>query len=376
MKKQLQRAGLMLASTLVSLAFAEAALHYLNIGTPILRDVDPIFGWAPIAGAEGVWTSEGRARVQITEHGFRGVDHPRERPEGVFRIAVLGDSFTEAKQVALDDAYPSHVERALASCEGLGGRRPEVLSFGVSGYGTAQEALVLEHRVWRYQPDLVVLGFLTGNDIADNHPELRANGHAPFYRLEEGELLLDTSFLNTDWYRSRRDGGTLRNVRRRSRLWQLLGGARSERSPEAGLRDEIYAAPTDPRWADAWLWTEAILEQMSASTAAHGAAFGVVTLSNAIQVHPDPEARRAYREGLQVDDLRYPDRRVAAVGERAGFPTLELVPHLREVAEQRGEALHGFPNTQPNTGHWNEEGHRVAGEHIAQWLCEHLVSRE
>ena len=98
-----------------------------------------------------------------------------------------------------------------------------------------------------------------------------------------------------------------------------------------------------------------------------------MTLSNAIQVHPDPEVRRIYREGLGVEDLRYPDRRVAAVGARAGFETLELVPHLRAVAEERGHHLHGFPNTRPSTGHWNEEGHEVAGARIAEWICAELA---
>jgi hypothetical protein len=57
-------------------------------------------------------------------------DHAR-----TLRIAVLGDSFAEALQITMEEAFWS-VE--LQGCPSLAGREPEVINFGVSGYGTAQ----------------------------------------------------------------------------------------------------------------------------------------------------------------------------------------------------------------------------------------------
>jgi len=373
MKLRLKRAALVLASTALSLLFAELALGWLDVGEPILRDVDPQLGWAPIPGAEGWHTREGRAHVRITEHGFRGVDVPPGPHPGVLRVAVLGDSYTEAKQVALDEAFHAHAERALEGCLG----RVEVLSFGVSGYGTAQELLLLRHRVWAWQPDVIVLAFLTGNDVSDNHPALRISGDpAPHFRLEGDALTLDESFRDSAWYRERSEGGVLREWRRRSRLARLLGGLgrapRQRQRGELGLSDEVYAPPASPEWEEAWAWTEATLVQMHREVEALGARFFLVTLTNAVQVDPDPAVRAAHARALDVEDLEYPDRRLAALGERAGFPVLGLVPPLRDHAERTGTHLHGFENTTLGSGHWNARGHRVAGEAIGAWLCRSL----
>lgn len=375
---RLKRAGLVTASTLVSLLLAELAMGALGIGDPILRDIDPVLGWAPVAGAEGWWTREGRGHVVITEHGFRGVRVGEDKPAGTLRVAVLGDSYIEARQVALEDSFGVQLER------GLGGCHPapvEVVAFGVSGYGTAQERVLLSHRVWDFDPDVVLLAFLTGNDVADNHPALRVSGDpAPYYVFEGDTLVLDDSFRESENFQRRARGGWWRDLRRHSRLVRVLSGLGRTRRHHAGrgelgLRDEIYDPNPVGDWVDAWARTEAILSGMHRDVSERGKRFAVVTLSNAIQVDPDPAVREAFRARLGVADLEAPDRRIAALGGRVGFDVLTLVPPLRETAESTGAHLHGFDNTQMGTGHWNESGHRAAAEATTDWLCPRLPDR-
>jgi hypothetical protein len=73
-------------------------------------------------------------------------------------------------------------------------------------------------------------------------------------------------------------------------------------------------------------------------------------------------------ERLGVHDLFYPDLRIKALGDREGFPVLNLAPLLQAYAEQHKVFLHGF-GTNMGSGHWNAEGHRLAGEAIAHKLC-------
>ena len=110
---------------------------------------------------------------------------------------------------------------------------------------------------------------------------------------------------------------------------------------------------------------------MNAEVKGHGARFYVVTLSNGIQVYPEAAARAAFAARLGVRDLFYAERRISAVGEREGFPVLDLAPGLQTYADEHKVFLHGFASDLGN-GHWNEEGHRVAGETLAQWLCQTL----
>ena len=70
-----------------------------------------------------------------------------------------------------------------------------MINFGVSGYGTAQELLTLRHYVWDYSPDIVLMAFLPGNDVRNNSKELEPEKLRPFFRLRDGELELDRSFL-------------------------------------------------------------------------------------------------------------------------------------------------------------------------------------
>jgi hypothetical protein len=48
---------------------------------------------------------------------------------------------------------------------------------------------------------------------------------------------------------------------------------------------------------------------------------------------------------------------------------MPLAPELQKRAEAGGVYYHGFSNTKPGFGHWNEAGHAAAAELIAERLC-------
>src|SRR5262249_13664352 len=141
---------------------------------------------------------------------------------------------------------------------------------------------------------------------------------------------------------------------------------------EAGLDDEIYGPPPDSRWHDAWAVTEDQKTAMGHEVTAHSARFVVVTLSTAIQVYPDDAYRNSYLHSVRGTDLFYPEHRLDALGAREGFVVLNLAPSLQAYADEHHTFLHGFPNTRAGTGHWNELGHRLAGELVARRLCDLL----
>ena len=262
----------------------------------------------------------------------------------------------------------------------------------VSGYGTAQELLTLQRNVWRYQPDLVLLAFFTGNDISDNQAGLSGAEHVPYYTYIDGVLRLDSSFRESPAYRKRDSGWTralvggarysrllqlanrLRaNVRRKARMEAFVGEDGKSGVTEFGLYNAIYVDPPDARWQEAWRATEGLLGLMKASCDERGVRFAVVTLTNGIQVHPDARRRAAFRAALEVEDLFYPGRRVEAVGRRLGFPVLNLAPRFQPRAEAEQVYLHGFDDSI-GIGHWNETGHLWGGEEVARWLREEVLS--
>jgi hypothetical protein len=383
----------LLVSTALSLLVAEVALRIAGVSHPNFYGPDPERGWALRPGAEGWWRKEGNALVRINRDGLRDDEHPVAKPAGVLRIAVLGDSCVEALQVPAEKTFWSLLEKELARCPAVPrGMRVEALDFGVSGYGTAQELLTLRHRVWKYQPDLILLAFYSGNDVRNNWRPLELDPARPYLVPQpDGSLALDDSFRETEGYRFRQTAAArlLYRAFDHSRLLQLgkqaksaadgwIGAWKASRvkerpaGPELGLDDAVYTSPSDPAWNGAWGATEAILRAARDEAAAHRTPFAVVSLTTGMQVHPDPAVRQAFMRRVGIGTLFYPDERLAAFGRREGIPVLTLAPALQRVAEREKVFLHGFPNTAPGEGHWNERGHAAAATEMAGWVCGQL----
>ena len=96
--------------------------------------------------------------------GFRNTrEFDYLKAAGTLRVISLGDSNTQGYEVRQNQTYSAVLERALSR----NGRQVEVINTGVSGFGTAEQLVLLENEVIRYQPDVVVVGFFA-NDFDDN----------------------------------------------------------------------------------------------------------------------------------------------------------------------------------------------------------------
>lgn len=249
-------------------------------------------------------------------------------------------------------------------------------------FGTAQELLTLRSRAAFYAPDLVLLAFLSGNDVRNNSRRLEPDRRRPFFSLgADGAVVADMSFRDDPDFQetlARRD--TLaEELLRAWRLPQLIRRvkgvlkarqrAAGDTDAEPGMDDAVYLDEPGQDWDEAWAITEALLAEMRADVARLGARFLVVTLSNGIQVHPQTEVTESFMREHGIDDVFRPELRVAAMGQRQGFEALALAPELQRIARRERVYLHGFAGGQPGKGHWNVDGHRYAGELIARHLC-------
>ncbi len=396
---------LVLASVAVTLAVLEIALRLAGISYGSFYMRDPHTGAALRPGASGRWPGEGNLFVRISREGLRDREHGTAKPPGTLRIAVLGDSYVEALQVPPEENLLAVMEREIGARLAASGRKAEALNFGVSGYGTAQELLALRHRVWRYAPDVVVLAVTTANDVRNNSRALENDPDRPYFLVRGDDLVLDNGFLacwkyRPAWLAAKRASGWLVD---RSRILQLAiqaktvsasrraavrqraaasaappssppGGGAAVPQREPGLDDMVYREPAGPAWTEAWRVTERLIETMNDEVKARGALFVVVTLSNGIQVHPDPAVRGAYARRIGAPDLFYPERRIGAFCGRKGIPVLCLAPLFQRYAETHKVFLHGF-GADLGTGHWNRDGHRLAGTLLARAVCEELDRR-
>jgi lysophospholipase L1-like esterase len=118
--------------------------------------------------------------VRTNSLGLRDREFSLEKPAGVRRVLVLGDSMTLGWGAREEDSYPKVLERLLNEK----GPAHEVINTGVGNYNTAQEVAYFRERGIRLNPDEVVLGFYI-ND-AEPTPSERAGfiaRHSYFYVL-------------------------------------------------------------------------------------------------------------------------------------------------------------------------------------------------
>ena len=367
----------------------EVLLRLLGIGFPYFSRVDPDMGFSLRPFASGEQHQEGHAFIRINSDGLRDREHTLDKPRDTIRIAVLGDSYAEARQVDREETFWSHLERDLASCDALAGRSVEVLNFGVSGYGTTQEYQMLQSKVWKYDPDIVLLAFTTGNDVRNNSLALEGNTQKPYHVYRDGALILDLSFRERDFFRFQQSPfvKTAHVVINHSRVLQVINRAYSVwkgrnvltarsvqqmRPLEQQMENAVYGEPETEEWREAWEITEDVLRLIASEARVRDAQFLLMTLSNPLQLFPEKSVREAVLRERGIPDFFYPERRLQRLAEGENFPILTLAPKLQRMVDEEDIVLHGFDNTNFGKGHWNEEGHRRAAELMVPFVCEAL----
>jgi len=118
------------------------------------------------------------ALVRTNSYGMRD-DELSIKRDNVFRIAVIGDSFTFGFGVENEETYPSVLEKLLN--ETGSNYKYEVLNFGVGGYSSKDEALVVRYKVMPRNPDLLIIGYVSNDPETDPIQPLHAYYHKPVW---------------------------------------------------------------------------------------------------------------------------------------------------------------------------------------------------
>src|SRR5262245_41943063 len=103
---------LLAIAILITFGFGLAGLSVEIIARLVYPVSDFLWQWDPKIGMTLVPGKHGRSvlrgffdvPVDVNKGGFRDVDHAIEKPSGVKRVVLLGDSFVEAVQVHFEEA--------------------------------------------------------------------------------------------------------------------------------------------------------------------------------------------------------------------------------------------------------------------------------
>lgn len=346
------------------------------------RYPDEYRGFAILPHTVARQSLEGDARIRINRYGFRDRDWP-DKAAGAYRIAVLGDSFTAAVQVPIEQTWWRLLNTRLQDC-GYRSGTVEILNFSVSGYGTAQQLETLRHHVAPHLPDEVWLTFFPGNDVTENHPELNDDSLRPYLRPAGDDWYMDYGFREQPEYSSKTAarGRAYYKYLLHSRVVQGLALVRfyvlhtiqssnQDRTWqwEPGVDVRVYAPPAEPAWVEAWQVTRQLLRMVRDEARTQGARLRVLGLSTGAQVYPDYEPVKIMKQRLGIPDLFYPNWQVAQFAAEDGYDYLDLAGPMATRAARDGTVFHGLDKPD-GAGHWNADGHAAAAEVLAAALCD------
>lgn len=289
--------------------------------------------------------------------GYFDHDYSHDRPEGVYRIVVIGDSYVEAAQVPLSRSFHKLVESDLNSGAAASGIRPriEVIALGSSGTGQVEHFKVLRERATLYQPHLVAVA-LCSNDFCDDDPNLKE------------ELVLSA-------------GGITPSIRRLA-SHGYFALAFAVRRMEDIRRNRIGVNPELLQWADsklprieeAWARTLETIRASREFCQAQGLTFVLIYLGSDLEVKyaVDPEGtiRRLKEMGGPHKQIRWDMnksvRRVTSFCEENDIVMISLLEPLVAAQKQTGKQVFG--------DHYTMFGHQVAAQVLAPAIAFRLQS--
>ena len=106
--------------------------------------------------------------VRVNNLGMRGADVEPVKPDTVYRILMLGDSFTLGQGVKDNETFSAVLQKSLRDKDiTVDGKTVQVLNGGVDSYTPILEYFQLTRQMAALQPDLVVVNFDMGDLIQE-----------------------------------------------------------------------------------------------------------------------------------------------------------------------------------------------------------------
>ncbi len=346
--------------------------------------------------------AEFRYTLRTNDRGIRYREIPLEKPSGVARVVVLGDSATAGDGVVDEDRWTDRVEKLFHEAQGLD---VEMINCAESGTRPLNYGEMLFYTCMDYRPDAVLVA-LHINDVHDTSEDDDPSRMFPETGTRRGTLLRQAVYLLWPHF----------YVLLRNALGHDLGGAdflerveaeaRSRGLDDATLRtwrelvpDSLLAEVAEHRVNGTILTYPlvrtryyrdsldldssaarrkfqvvlAILETLRARCAERSIEVAVVLLPSVYQYDPRSVERleaklfAAMGAPMRPEWLAEPtqiERELAQWAARAGVPFLNVAPAFRQAVRDSDRPLNFALDS-----HWNADGNAVAAREIQAWLA-------
>ena len=276
-------------------------------------EIGGVTGYALKPSYESV---EKRVVIRSNQWGMRDREYTKEKPEGVYRVALLGASYEMGHAVEQDSVFKFVAEEILnEELAGDDAPKIEILNFAVTGYGIIQFVEQAREFIWEFDPDVVF--------VAAHTADLwRSSGFIA--RAVRNEVPLPPELQEIATAAGLRPDMTVAELQRKLHRKRLIGGDSYAHDLYEWGYQEIAKICRERGVTPVWLFV--------------------------------PRSESAQRAGDKSDQQE--------MAQAAGFHILDLDGTFDKVEDL--EKIQVAPwDTHPN-----EEGHRMLGQRLAEVMLE------
>jgi len=376
--------GLTIVVCFALLEFGLARYYQSTESRIPMTTFDPTLGWRLRPGSYSLkpgYTFK-HHQISINEYGLRNRPISARVASDTKRIVILGDSFTFAMAMPNEKSFPVVLENLLSESGHY-----EVINGGVSGYGTAQEMLLMKELTAKKVVGDVYVLMISINDILDNlrlgdygstaktpaQPgfELGEDGtlkrtHAPQKKYSSNFVPPPRLRLYTVEVVSSRLKILLQTMPRFVNVLRKFGiQPKVPRMPSL-----IYGWYVDETIEPGVPLIKALIKEIRDEAYRNNAVLLVGVIPSPFQVYPDVYdhmLRGTYAGNKAVEsylkDPARPQRITSEICEELKIPYLDLLPIL---IQNNAKELY-----IPADGHLSEEGHAIVAHQLATFVIRH-----
>ena len=416
LKNNIQNFTLIIISILISLILSEFLLRLYFFGRLSepdyyngsgLREPHETRGWTLVPDKVSLQSTLDYTVVErINSKGLRDIEHTYIPDKGRYRIVVLGDSFMEGYQVDLEKSFPRLLEKKLKDINA------DVVNMGVGGYGTTQELLTLKEEGLKYKPKLVIMAFFPSNDIVNNSEKLtrllwvgsqsniKIFGR-PFAKKNNDNKIIITKPDYTralKWTKEKRNklrrDSEERTFLQRTVLYLFIE-LFVKQIQESNVRIPKYDPNIlyGPFLADfnankngrsitkqeyrkiqdeAWNITKEMILQTRDLAKRNGAKFLLLVIPVKLQIDADFQNMIKRKFPYLKFELNKINKKISNFAKKNDIKYLDLLNTFKEKEKEKEKKLY-FKFI--DHVHWNENGHKVAANKVADYVYKNFILR-
>lgn len=285
----------------------------------------------------------------------------RQKPTDVYRIMMIGPSFTFGWANDYDDTHAAQLENTLQHSTPLLNKTVEVINAGIPARDGIAQTEWYRQVGGGYRPDLVVLMIYGSMILPGRHAEARYEVSKEGYLLTPG-----TNHFVRLRKIAKRSGIVFHGYLLSRRIVEIYrkGHGKHVRRSVSGTKSNYLFDPNSP----GAIRTQQRLQELRDLVERSGGKFMLVRIPMSYEVYPEDKKRwenMDYKDPQQITAFNNAaGRRYAHILE---VPFTDLTPALQAEAHKNGRRLYYRLDV-----HWTPEGNRVAAQTIAQTIVEHI----